>query len=414
MNHLSEFQLGAGKEVISAYEKGDKPWHLLFAQPQSGKTDTFYYIAAEMLRLKKVENIVIVSGADDTQLKKQSKQSFCSTNGSMDFCEKYDRYLETELCFDRDQRFLIRSHLKSNIHFIWGNELTKSHPYTSNTLFVWDESHYAECINMRPFKFFKNIGINCSGKCVPNNNFVLSVSATPFSELSHILNSVDEPFKGKSFLKTNKNYHGIDSIIAKNLLCSFDSDNIGKELNDILKLHKNPTYAIVRCNDEEKTNHINSVAKANGWNILRCNSDPNNREINDLSILKRSPSHKSLIIIKGFCRMGQVIHKEHISFVMETANDSYAETVIQGLLGRTLGWHNHSIRVYLNKTIVTRNDTGKYIDLIQGKKILPKRAHNLNKNGTNNCDVFCGSVKRPYRKSDEYKKWLMERVNCNL
>ena len=57
MNCLSEFQLAAGKEVLLAFEKDTNPWHLLFAQPQSGKTDTFYFIAAEMLRLNKVDNI---------------------------------------------------------------------------------------------------------------------------------------------------------------------------------------------------------------------------------------------------------------------------------------------------------------------------------------------------------------------
>lgn len=411
MNCLSVFQLNAGKEVISAYEKGDKPWHLLFAQPQSGKTDTFFYIAAEMLRRKLVDNVVIMSGATDTQLKAQSKQSFCSTNGSMDFCEKYDSYLETELCLNREQRFQIRSKLKSSTHFIWGNELTKSHPYMANTLFVWDESHYAESIDMRPFKFFKNIGINCNGKCVPNNNFVLSVSATPFSEMAHILKSVNEPFKGKSFLKTDKNYHGIDCVIAKKLLISFDCDNIDSEIKEILESYNKPTYAIIRCINEEKRVLITSVAKETGWNIIRCNSDPNNREIKDLNILKRPPSEKTLIIIKGLCRMGQVIHKEHVSFVMETSDDSYTETVIQGLLGRTLGWHNHSIKVYLNKTIINRDDTGKYIDFINGEEILPRKGRNLKKNGTNNIDVFCGGEKRPYTKPNTYRKWLLERVN---
>lgn len=412
MNRLSVFQLNAGKEVISSYEKGDKPWHLLFAQPQSGKTDTFYFIGAEMLRLEKVENVVILSGADDTQLKTQCKQSFCSTDGSMDFCEKYDRYLETELSFDRDQRFQIRSNLKSNTHFILGNDLTKPHPYTSKTLFIWDESHYAECINMRPFKFFKNIGINCNGKNVPNNNFVLSVSATPFSELSHILNSVDEPFKGKSFLKTDEQYHGVHSAISKNLIHSFDKLDIRNTLGEILRKYEKPTYAIVRCFDNINSDYVSSIAKVNGWNVLRCNSDPNNREIKNLRILKEKPSNKTLIIIKGMCRMGQVIHKEHISFVMETTEDSFTETVIQGLLGRTLGWHNHSIHVYLNNKIIKRNDIGKYIDLINGKEILPKKGRNINTLGTNNCDVFCGGQKLPgpYKKNDVFRKWLFERI----
>lgn len=157
MNCLSEFQLKAGNEAVSAFEEGTKPWHLLFAQPQSGKTDTFFFVAAEMLRLKKVSHVVILCGADDKQLKKQCIGSFCDVDGEMDFCEKYDFYLENDLELCRNDRFQIKSNIKSNVHFIWGNELSKSHPFREKTLFIWEESHYAENINMRPFKFFQDV-----------------------------------------------------------------------------------------------------------------------------------------------------------------------------------------------------------------------------------------------------------------
>lgn len=416
MNCLSEFQLAAGKEVLLAFEKDTNPWHLLFAQPQSGKTDTFYFIAAEMLRLNKVDNIVILSGAVDTQLKNQCKQSFCSTNGSMDFCEKYDRYLETDLNLNRDKRFQVRSHLKSNLHIIWGNDLCKSHSFTSNTLFVWDESHYAQNIGMRPFQFFKDIGISCDGKNVPNNNYILSVSATPFSELSHILKSIDEPFKGKTFLRTNENYHSVDRVVRKNLLIPFDSDSLSNTFEDILKSYSEPTFGIVRSTNSSNTKLISSIAKQNNWVVLNCNSDPKTRDISNLCVLEKKPLYKTIIIIKGMCRMGQVIHKEHLSFVMETSFDSNAETVIQGLLGRTLGWHNHLIKVYINHIIVNRDDIGKYIDFILGENVLPKKFRNIKKNGTNSCDSFCGNLKLPVKrihnkKSIELHNWLLERVD---
>jgi len=411
MNCLSEFQINAGKEVLYAYDKGTNPWHLLFAQPQSGKTDTFYFIAAEMLRIKKVQHIVVLSGAVDIQLKNQCKQSFCSTNGSMDFCEKYDRYLETDLNLNRDQRFQVRSHLKSNLHIIWGNDLCKPHTYTANTLFVWDESHYAQNIHMRPFQFFKNIGINCNGKNIPNNNYVLSVSATPFSELTHILKSIDEPFKGVSLLRTDSNYHGVDSVIRKNLLIPFDSKMLDSTFENILKSYKDPTFAIVRSIKYGKTKTVTSIAKANGWVVLNCNSDPNTRDIAELSILERAPKYKTLIIIKGMCRMGQVIHKEHLSFVMETSFDSNTETVIQGLLGRTLGWHNFLIKVFINDIIVNRDDIGKYVGFLQGSNVLPKKARNVTKKGTNQCDSFCGNLKLPNKQTIELKNWLIERIH---
>lgn len=405
MNCLSEFQLKAGKEVVCGFEEGLKPWHLLFAQPQSGKTDTFFFVGAEMLRLKKVSNVVIVCGADDKQLKKQCIDSFCDVQGGMDFCEKYDFYLENSLELGRNDRFEVKSNMKSNIHFIWGNDLTNTHPYSEKTLFIWEESHYAESINMRPFKFFQNVGISCDGDPVSlsnKNNYVLSVSATPFSELSHILNSVDEPLKGKTFLETSEEYHGISNVIQKNLIHSFNSQSLQSELATILKstsLSKNPSFGIIRVNSEKKSSIVASIAKVKGWNVLRCNADVKKREINNFDILKTKPSKSTLIIIKGMCRMGQVLNKQFLSFVMETSFDSNTETLIQGLLGRTLGWHSYSINVYINDMIMTRNDTGRYIDLLDGGTELPKKARNLRKNGvSSHCDAFCGKDELPIRK----------------
>lgn len=409
MNRLSEYQLKAGKEVLKAYEKGDKPWHLLFAQPQSGKTDTFLFIGAEMIRQEKVSNIVILSGVDDKQLKKQCVETLLSSEGAMDFSEKYDRYLELELCQTREERFKIRSELKKRTHFIWGNELVKQNSYRRDTLFIWEESHYAQTINMRPFKFLTEIGINCDGSEVRNNNYVLSVSATPFSEISHILNSIEEPNKGKTFLETNEKYHSIEKILKKNLLSAINPKELISHLDEILNEYdtEKTTYGIIRAANEKKSLEISKVAKRKGWEILKCDSNPKS-ELKNLSILKTEPIKNTLIIIKGMCRMGQVLHKEHLSFVIETSNETNSETLIQGLLGRTLGWHNNEIRVYISYKDYEREDLNKYLEMISGKKVLPKKAYHLNKHGkTNNRDVFSGEKELP----GVYVDWLKEFKN---
>lgn len=235
---------------------------------------------------------------------------------------------------------------------------------------------------------------------------MLSVSATPFSELSHIMNDVvDEPLKGKTFLETSNKYHGIQNVIKQNLIHSFNSKSLEFELASILKnknLSTNASYAIVRVNNENKSKIVTSIAKSKGWNVLRCNADPKKRDISNFNILKTEPSKNTLIIIKGMCRMGQVLHKEYISFVMETSFDSNSETLIQGLLGRTLGWHSYLIDVFINDVIVSRKDTDRYIDLIEGGNQLPKKARNLRLRGvTSNCDVFCGKNELPATRLQE-------------
>lgn len=416
MNILSKYQLEAGNNVIAAFENSN-PWHLLFAQPQSGKTDTFYFIGAEMLRKDKINQIVVLCGTGDKQLKKQSLDSFCNVFGSISFCDKYDAYLETTIGLDREKRFELMRKLKSNVHHIWGHDLTKPILFKKDTLFIWEESHYAQNIGMRPFQFFKNHDITCDGnpgKLSSNNNYVLSVSATPFSELSHITQNEENQYKGKTFLKTDENYHGIESILKQNLLIGFESKHVETELKSILSSSRPQSYGIIRVFDEELEKIVTSTAKKCNWNTLSCNSNSKSRDIPDFKILNFKPSQNTLIIIKGMCRMGQVINKEFLSFVIETSIDTNAEALIQGLLGRTLGWHKYPIKVYVNNLIVGRNDPESYIKLIKGENILPKKTRNLDTKGKSlKRDAFTGNNHLPIVTNSEkvLKQWLKEFIN---
>ena len=72
---LSNEQIAAGLEIINCF--WEKPtnlrWVILFAQMQSGKTETYLFICCELIRLKVVENVVIFSGNAETDLRDQLK-----------------------------------------------------------------------------------------------------------------------------------------------------------------------------------------------------------------------------------------------------------------------------------------------------------------------------------------------------
>jgi hypothetical protein len=73
-----------------------------------------------------------------------------------------------------------------------------------------------------------------------------------------------------------------------------------------------------------------------------------------------------------------VLNKQHIKFLMETSNDSNTDVVLQGLLGRTFGWHQfRSIVVYINEKILKRDEFRRYIKQINGENTIPLRANNL-------------------------------------
>ena len=60
----------------------------------------------------------------------------------------------------------------------------------NKTLFIWDESHFAQDQGMCPDKFFEQMGIILNGDWMPlreRDNYVLSVSATSFSEASNAI-----------------------------------------------------------------------------------------------------------------------------------------------------------------------------------------------------------------------------------
>ena len=75
MPGLYSQQICAATEIISAFvEKKLSRFVLLYALMQSGKTDTFLFVACELLRLGHVERIVIFSGNREVELTKQLKQ----------------------------------------------------------------------------------------------------------------------------------------------------------------------------------------------------------------------------------------------------------------------------------------------------------------------------------------------------
>ena len=71
----------------------------------------------------------------------------------------------------------------------------------------------------------------------------------------------------------------------------------------------------------------------------------------------------TLVILKEMCRMGTVIPKDHIGFMMETSEKMKADTLLQSFLGRSCGYHNNvTLRVYIPKAVFENNELHKYVN----------------------------------------------------
>lgn len=372
---LSTHQLKAGEEIVEYMGEGipNVRWNVLFAQPQSGKSDTFYFVGAEMMRKGKIEHIAIICGNSDKDLKEQTKSS------RKYFLQyKYDRYLENKIGMNRDEREALRERIDDNIELIWGKDLTKEPVFKRDTLIIWEESHAAQGKCMRPDIFFKNMDITCDGDVVKlerNNNYVLSVSATPFSELSDIIHEEGNQFKHKVNLEVDDAYYGIEKMLESRNLKPFKDWK--SKLNEVTKLDtSSPKYAVIRVANDVLSETAKTIAVSNGWVTIDCNS--NKGSVKNLDMMRCEPTQNTLIIIKGMCRMGKVVKKNHVSFVMETSNDSNSDVVLQGLVARMFGWHQfRDIKVYINEKILKRDEFDRYINQIKGKTVIPVRAANI-------------------------------------
>ena len=105
-----------------------------------------------------------------------------------------------------------------------------------------------------------------------------------------------------------------------------------------------------------------------------------------LKDLATPPEVNTIVIIKELCRMGTVVPKQHISFVMETSTNPRTDTVLQGLLGRMCGYPGGSfgycvsndINIYISQQVLSHGDIDTYISLCQSMEmIVPSRATNV-------------------------------------
>ena len=395
--------MNAITDVMNVYKNDTSRSVVLFAQMQSGKTNAFLFLAGEMLRLEKVENVVIFSGNRETELKDQLSELEISR-----FYERvYRRHLE-KLNVDISDEFI--DHIISKINVVWGTELMKKLETvaTENTLYIEEESHFAQSVGQMPHKFIKSIGLSLNGDStalIERNNYVCSVSATPFSEMSDVVHLNQN--KKIVFMQPGESYRGVSWYKEHDKIVGFDKWQ--EKLQEIIarKCHspawlavmnelrtsaiaspvaETPKWAIIRVRGEAQVDEVKAMCASSNWSAVRYDQG-NKGELKSLKDLATPPEVNTIVIIKELCRMGTVVPKQHISFVMETSTNPRTDTVLQGLLGRMCGYPGGSfgycvsndINIYISQQVLSHGDIDTYISLCQSMEmtILPSRATNV-------------------------------------
>ena len=351
MIHAQE--IAASKEIILKFQ--DQTYVMLIAPMQSGKTNTFKLTACEMFRLGFIDNIVIFSGNRETDLRDQ-------TTDNESFNRSYRQYLRDE-GLSAEEAEDISS--KITITVCWGPGLNKFTP-EGRTFYVWEESHYGQSKNQQVDLFLTRLGIQATGSA-PDDCFVLSVSATPFSELSDNFHLSQEKaivrlIPSDAYLSVEKMRENGQIVYFKDLITEF---------RKVISNFKN--YGLVRAS-ENKQIKLEAIALTAGCLVIHYDLKNKGTALN--VILSTVPTKKTVVFLKGMCRMGKQVDKQLVDFVMETSKGK-TDTILQGLLGRCCGYRSSDqIKVYLYE--MNNDEIDRFIRLSNGDFLsIPCKAQNI-------------------------------------
>lgn len=368
-----ENQVTAAKEAIQHFTER-KPYVLLSAQMQSGKTGCSLYVAFKMLIEKRVENVFIISGSHETVLRQQWVEeipahlfSFCQEHG-IDDEEVITRYGEQLI-----NNVFFRQDLVNNLD-----------KFTSKYLVIWDESHYAIQEGSQLHRFYVEIGIwsalQGDTSCLEEKgSYVLSVTATRGAEQSRKIganNKAPVESWGTVVLTPGKGYRGVQEIKSLGLIhpsVPIDEDNIHHFRQIISKYYDTRKYIIVRTTeareslierlrgDDDRTAPFDIIKFNMGTKKIKKRGDT----CVNVSILRKSPKRLTLFFVRQMLRMGKQLPKKNICAVYEHCDEQNYDTGLQSLLGRSCGYNiPNLIDVYMDDGAENKA-LNNYIDIIE-------------------------------------------------
>ena len=390
---ISPEQDSAVKSILSHFANAFR-WVILIAQMQSGKTDAYMFVAFELLRTQKVKKVVVIAGFNDLELVSQLKNYMPSL-------KLYRRYMEEVLRISIDDREDIETLISHNINVVCGSDLTKPQfqQQARDTLYIWDESHYAQNKVNRPYKFLKSVDISADGDASKldgdRNNYFLSVSATPYSEMSDTIHEKQQKKIVK--MKAGPGYKSVGNFFRAKKIIGM------KKWEDHLpgcfkeqKESSTPTYSIIRFLGDEKMERGIQMAKDAGLDYevydeetkKRSKKNRDGSKMQSFSDLENAPERSKVIFIRGMARMGKRIPQIHMGFVMDTSKAANTDVLLQSLLGRMCGYHNNNgIKIYVGEHLLKRtrgegkSEIERYISEMESEsediKLMPLRACNL-------------------------------------
>uniref|UniRef100_A0A6C0F9Q4 Helicase/UvrB N-terminal domain-containing protein n=1 Tax=viral metagenome TaxID=1070528 RepID=A0A6C0F9Q4_9ZZZZ len=338
-------QTQTAEQVIAEFQRG-KPFVVLNAQMQSGKTGTYNFTCFRMIEHCIVNQVYIICGSADKSLRAQAHQDL--KVGIREYVNHHSTAVNQQDLFDK---------LNRKIKIFFSQDLRRLNSVPHHTLIVHEESHMAQSKSNRPFKLYERLGLSQAlshnfEALLSKNIYILGVSATPFSEITvnthlhqgtlncpqgvdsellhskHVMNMTPgEGYIGIPDFVRNGNFRFTASPVHK-------SPHFGKVLDD----HMNDAiarYIIVRTARTSDEDMIRSMCVRRGYDYIPHMSESDTR---DMSFLDTPPEKMTVVHICGRARMGEVVPKRHVIAVYESSEKPKTDTILQGLPGRMCGY----------------------------------------------------------------------------
>lgn len=343
MNQRYEFhpqQKDASDRILHHFTSGEgEVYGILLAQMQSGKSGAYLYAALKAIHHSeyRIERVFIISGNRDTSLRFQTQQNV--KKAAIRYCD--DNAISIAAFIDICD--------KITVHF--GQDLDRCPAIPENSMIIVDESHYAQSKDNVPYvKFWQRNGIE---KCLSGNMSVLieknirvlSVSATPFSEIIqnqkvHLGIETGVDLKNLIYMEPGEGYYGIKQYYDDSKFKFYEPGMCWSDYlsGDILE----SKYYIVRTQCMEKAKpEVEEQCRRMGL-IYKPIKGGSGTEA--FKFLENAPEdgRPTVVHLCGKGRMGQEMDRTHVAMVWEASKNPKADTILQALPGRMCGYGNNT------------------------------------------------------------------------
>jgi hypothetical protein len=357
----------AAANIRDAYLEKNIRYAILTARCQSGKTGAFHELIRLMLESGSIQRVYVLCGSNEVELREQANKDAEAANPAA-FTTG-----ESKVLFRQDFKGS-----KMNI---------------TNALIVVDESHLDQTQGQELDAFLGAHRLSMDGNPMTlekENTYILSVDATPYSELAALAHKESFP-KHVEVLIPGDEYFGLADYKYSGLMHeTFDISKNPTKFAQLFARHpSSPKWALVRLSASKagaaQEAAIMAMGRLYGFKVRHF--DTSTKKQVSVEKFLRPPKKNTVVIVYGRLRAGKVVPKEHISFVWEGAKSSKTDSLVQGLPGRMCGYKfgdmkplifvpPSSLKTFSNK-VIKASEIERAI--MEYPYVLPTKATNITK-----------------------------------